>query len=84
MKSGDGNPPGGLWDKPCPHADEAHSYVCKPCADAEIARLRAALENVATFKGKTLIGDGRYDEGANAAFEECAGLAASALRREGE
>lgn len=50
---------------------------------ARIAALAGALEVIAEHKGKALIGDGRYDEGANAAFEQLADIAAQALRDHG-
>lgn len=48
-------------------------------AAAEIEKLRKLLALIASHKGKTLLGDGRYDEGANAAFEQMAAIAQDAL-----
>ena len=48
-------------------------------AEAETERLRTALALIASYKGKALLGDGRYDEGANAAFEQVAAIAKDAL-----
>lgn len=47
--------------------------------DARIAEMEKALRLIAAHKGKALLGDGRYDEGANAAFNQMADIAASAL-----
>ena len=44
-----------------------------------IAELEKALRLIAEHKGKALLGDGRYDEGANAAFNQMADIAASVL-----
>ena len=58
-----------------PYGDEV------PCTDpihdlADVApEMLRTLQDIASFADKTLLGDGRYDEGANAAFEQCAGLA---------
>jgi hypothetical protein len=44
--------------------------------------LVATLELIASMAGKTLLGDGRrYDEGANAAFEQCAAVAKNQLAK---
>jgi hypothetical protein len=43
--------------------------------------LLAALELIASFGGKTLIGDGRYDEGAAHAFAQAADVASAALAK---
>lgn len=48
------------------------------CAAPE---LLAALKLISGFKGKTLIGGDRYDEGANRAFEECAAIALEAIAK---
>ena len=58
--------------------------VCLAPADiaallAEVERLRAALRLIAAHGGKTLLGDGRYDEGAHAAFENMADIARAAI-----
>jgi len=50
--------------------------------EAENERLRSSLKAIRSLSGKTLIGDGRYDEGANAAFEQAACIAASALQED--
>jgi hypothetical protein len=44
-----------------------------------ITKLEKALRLIAEHKGKALLGDGRYDEGANAAFNQMADIAASVL-----
>lgn len=46
---------------------------------AEAAKLRHSLEMIAEMTGKCLLGNGRYDEGANAAFEQCAETARAVL-----
>jgi hypothetical protein len=43
--------------------------------------LLAALELISSFGGKTLIGDGRYDEGAAHAFAQAADVASAALAK---
>jgi len=45
----------------------------------QLKALREALTLIASASGKTLLGDGRYDEGANAAFEQMADIAKQAL-----
>jgi len=46
--------------------------------------LLRALKEIASFKGQTLLGDGRYNEGANRAFEKCAAIAIDALESDAE
>jgi len=44
-----------------------------------VERFRKALKLIASYHGKTLVGLGRYDEGAFHAFEQCADIAQMAL-----
>jgi len=59
----------GVWVR---HADLAPLL-------AALEKAEGALKELAEFRGKTLIGEGRYDEGAHDAFEQMAGLAAAFL-----
>ena len=53
---------------------EAHDSLLR-----ERDELRAALERIVTFAGKTLLGYGTFEEGAAEAFNQAASLASSAL-----
>lgn len=57
----------------------AAEYGCEGTEPSKEDYLREALEEIASRAGQTLLGNGRYDEGANRAFEECAALAKHAL-----
>lgn len=75
--------PDGDWLAACDTAGDA-ALIVRAVNNHE--RLVAALELIAECKGKTLIGDdfvqgqpSLYSNGANAAFEDCAGTASDAL-----
>ena len=58
---------------------ERGEYYAVEEVDARIAEPEKALRLIAAHKGKALLGDGRYDEGAKAAFNLMADIAASVL-----
>jgi hypothetical protein len=50
---------------------------------AYVSKLERALEFIASYGGKTMLGDGRFDEGAAQAFEILATIARAALEKGG-